>query len=92
MPRLLADSSCLYVYIHTSLYIIITLTMASDDILERYGGVAGQQFPRPVLPPGVGAHACHPWLRQCLLPVSYWAGCSPHVGLGLFFSNYDVPL
>ena len=26
-------------------------------------GVAGQQFPRPVLPPGVGAHACHPWLR-----------------------------
>ena len=46
-------------------------------------GVAGQQFPRPVLPPGVGAHACHPWLRQCLLPVLYWAGCSPHVGLGL---------
>ena len=42
-------------------------------------GVAGQQFPRPVLPPGVGAHACHPWLRQCLLPVLYWAGCSPHV-------------
>ena len=42
-------------------------------------GVAGQQFPRPVLPPGVGAHACHPWLRQCLLPVLYWADCSPHV-------------
>ena len=42
-------------------------------------GVAGQQFPRPVLPPGVGAHACDPWLRQCLLPVLYWAGCSPHV-------------
>ena len=45
--------------------------------------VAGQQFPRPVLPPGVGAHACYSWLRQCLLPVLYWAGCSPHVGLGL---------
>ena len=47
-------------------------------------GVAGQQFPRPVLPPGVGAHACHPWLRQCLLPVLYWVGCSPHVGLLIF--------
>ena len=36
-----------------------------DNIqLPTYPGVAGQQFPRPVLPPGVGAHACHPWLRQ----------------------------
>ena len=51
----------------------------ADKCFTMRAGVAGQQFPRPVLPPGVGAHACHPWLRQCLLPVLYWADCSPHV-------------
>ena len=55
----------------------------TDDSDVTEAGVAGQQFPHPVLPPGVGAHACHPWLRQCSLPILYWAGCSPHVGLDL---------
>ena len=47
-------------------------------------GAASQHYPRPVVPPGVGAHAFHLWLRQCLLPVFSWAGCSPHVGLLIF--------
>ena len=49
--------------LHVLIEIIVTMIVGSN---RPGAGVAGQQFPRPVLPPGVGAHACHPWLRQCL--------------------------